>query len=496
MIRKTYDGVYFKALDDSTGEFEAVVSVFGNVDLQGDRTMPGAFAKSLASYRDKGDPIPVIWSHDWGDPFAHIGYVDAADAREVLADEAKSFGDITGGLFVKGRLDVNKPYARQVYDLLKDRRIREWSFAYDVVDEATAKDGANELNEVSLFEVGPTLKGANPATATLGVKSILDTAAAENKVYSRFERWLNIDAEVAHKMLRDLNEETLHVEKNASNQSGGSLEPDGLKWDGGAAMQSCSNASDFRQIAFERDNDSDPDTAAHWALPHHPSPGADPDPTGVGAALGALAGGRGGAPDLKDTSAARSHLEAHRASFEANKNEGAEEKTAEDAAWFDEVYAKAEFKPWHIEERDGKYCVIKDSDGTNEGCHDNRNDAVNQLRALYANEPSAASDDGMPKSLEFTVNGVHANYTLSPDPMTTAIVTYSTTGNGTFKADKAGRSISKENETRLRQAYALIGDMLAMLGDEPAAEEGKSVEADPALAELEEYKRKLGLADL
>ena len=97
MIRKTYDGVYFKALDDSTGEFEAVVSVFGNVDLQGDRSMPGMFSKSLDRWRERGDPIPVIWSHDWGNPDAHIGYVMPQDAYEVLAgDDSKALGEITG----------------------------------------------------------------------------------------------------------------------------------------------------------------------------------------------------------------------------------------------------------------------------------------------------------------------------------------------------------------------------------------------------------------
>jgi hypothetical protein len=83
------------------------------------------------------------------------------------------------------------------------------------------------------------------------------------------------------------------------------------KWDGAAAMRTCKSASDFRAIAFERDNDSDPDTAAHWALPHHPRPGAGADAGGVSAALGALSGARGGAPDLKNAGAARSHLQAH-----------------------------------------------------------------------------------------------------------------------------------------------------------------------------------------
>lgn len=43
-------------------------------------------------------------------------------------------------------------------------------------------------------------------------------------------------------------------------------------------------------------------------------------------------------------------------------------------------------KPWHIEERDGEYCVIKDDDGEVEGCHETRDEAEDQLAALYASE--------------------------------------------------------------------------------------------------------------
>lgn len=47
--------------------------------------------------------------------------------------------------------------------------------------------------------------------------------------------------------------------------------------------------------------------------------------------------------------------------------------------------------PWHLEARDGKVCVIKDSDGSVAGCHVTRADAIKQQRALYANESRMAS---------------------------------------------------------------------------------------------------------
>lgn len=47
--------------------------------------------------------------------------------------------------------------------------------------------------------------------------------------------------------------------------------------------------------------------------------------------------------------------------------------------------------PWHLQRRDGRWCVIKDADGSSEGCHDARVDAIKQQRALYANEARTAA---------------------------------------------------------------------------------------------------------
>lgn len=68
--------------DEDSGEFEALVSVFGNVDHYGEVVMPGAFKASLAQWKDRGDPIPVIWSHQWADPFSHLGIVKSAEETE------------------------------------------------------------------------------------------------------------------------------------------------------------------------------------------------------------------------------------------------------------------------------------------------------------------------------------------------------------------------------------------------------------------------------
>lgn len=168
--RAVYDIETFKSLGDpETGRFEAIVSVFGNVDFQGDRVVEGAFTNSIDEWKASGSPIPVIWSHQWGNPDAHIGSVDPSDIEEIPGK----------GLKVVGDLDTEEPFARRVYKLLKSRRVKEFSFAYDVVRETKAEDGANELLELRIIEVGPTLRGANPDTELLGVKAELEEAATK-----------------------------------------------------------------------------------------------------------------------------------------------------------------------------------------------------------------------------------------------------------------------------------------------------------------------------
>ncbi|MGQ4514226.1 HK97 family phage prohead protease [Streptomyces sp. DW26H14] len=150
------------------GEFIAIVSVFGNIDSVGDKVVPGAFTDTLAEWAAKQDPIPAIWSHAWSDPFSHVGVLKEAQQTDI-------------GLQVRGQiedLDTN-PTAAQVYRLLKGRRVTQFSFAYDVVEGAWVESedeqgnpvGYYELRKLKLYEVGPTLIGANQETELLAAKA-------------------------------------------------------------------------------------------------------------------------------------------------------------------------------------------------------------------------------------------------------------------------------------------------------------------------------------
>lgn len=78
-------------------------------------------------------------------------------------------------------------------------------------------------------------------------------------------------------------------------------------WDGNAAMSACSSAADYRSICAGEHSHGSPDERAHWALPHHKSPGAAPNRAGVNNALSRLPQTQ----DLANRQAAESHLQAH-----------------------------------------------------------------------------------------------------------------------------------------------------------------------------------------
>jgi HK97 family phage prohead protease len=267
MSTKTLEDARFKAVEVVVGEHEIefyALAFSKTPDKQGDRIHPRALDAWLRKFYAAGKPLPISFHHSAilgqgaGDPFSVIGYAPA-DPEHVSVDDY--------GLKVRAILETEiNDKAEQVYRLAKRGVLTGASavFASNVKAEKRLDDGSVLIMDIpEVREAGPTLTPANDDAHVLSVK-------AE-------ERELE-------------------------------------KWDGAAAMRSCDTAAEFRQIAFELQNDSDPATAAHWALPHHPRPGADADQGGVSAALGRL-NQTGATVMSKD--AIRSHLEAHQPSERA-----------------------------------------------------------------------------------------------------------------------------------------------------------------------------------
>lgn len=151
------------------GQFTGYASVFGNKDAYGDVVQPGAFKETLADWEAAKENLPVLWGHDMGDPFSNIGVVTAAEEDER-------------GLKVTAQLDLENPKAAQVYRLLQKRAVGQMSFAYDVLEGHSVKEGDEEyysLDRLKLYEVSIVPIGANQETEILAVKAAAQWPAVE-----------------------------------------------------------------------------------------------------------------------------------------------------------------------------------------------------------------------------------------------------------------------------------------------------------------------------
>jgi HK97 family phage prohead protease len=236
---------------------------------------PGAFTRTLNNNRSQ---VQVLFNHGHDPRYG-----------ELPIGVIKKLEEDGRGLYAEVELH-DGPDNENIRAALASGALRAMSIQFETLaEEFNADRTERNIREVKLWEFGPVTFPANEA-ATASLHSLAEFAV-------------------------ELEEQ----------------------WDGAAALRSASSAAEFRQIAFERNNDSDPDTAAHWALPHHQRPGAGPDATGVAAALAALHGGRGGTPDLvQSVATVEAHLQRHQS--EASSSD-ARESTVTEArpTWYVEL---------------------------------------------------------------------------------------------------------------------------------------------------------------
>src|SRR5690606_1485670 len=186
------------------GQFLAYASTWTREpDSYGDVVAKGAFAETITAWKEGGDSLPILYGHDMIDPFSNLGA-----AIELAEDDH--------GLLVKGQLDLENPKAKQVYRMLKGRRINQLSFAYDVLEDGVVDLGdektARELRKLKLYEVSIVPIGANQDTEVLAVKANAEAIKAGRVISAK-----NLDS---LKAARDaLNEVITTAEKEPDNDT-------------------------------------------------------------------------------------------------------------------------------------------------------------------------------------------------------------------------------------------------------------------------------------
>lgn len=164
--RKSF-GITLKESDDSLGRVVALVSAFGVVDDQDEELMPGAFKDALA--RNGEFPFPFMWHHKWDDLGAHLGGFTGEETDD--------------GLVITIDFDMDDVDGQKAYRLVKSGRVRQFSIggfepSGSVRLEKRGDRDVWAVYEFDLVEVSLVLRGSNPETRVIDVKSAAELVAA------------------------------------------------------------------------------------------------------------------------------------------------------------------------------------------------------------------------------------------------------------------------------------------------------------------------------
>ncbi len=133
-----------KATNDAQGIVEGYLNFIGNIDFGEDRTMPGAFKKTLAdSYARKRTQgldflFPYLWNHDYGIP-PPGGIFEANEDRK--------------GLYIKVQLNQDTQLGRELFSSFRSGFLKKQSMGYKAINFEYVKDEETKRTIRNLLEV-------------------------------------------------------------------------------------------------------------------------------------------------------------------------------------------------------------------------------------------------------------------------------------------------------------------------------------------------------
>ncbi len=136
------------------GEFEGLLSVYGNVDLGGDIVVPGAVQKVETT---PDGSIRILDGHDVRSP---VG-------KGLLTDSPE-------GLRLKGQLNLAVARARELFALMKQGVLGGLSIGFNILPGGaeTRPDGVRLLKRIHLFEASLVSFPMNPLATISAVKQL------------------------------------------------------------------------------------------------------------------------------------------------------------------------------------------------------------------------------------------------------------------------------------------------------------------------------------
>lgn len=153
------------------GQFEGHGSVFGNVDLQNDVIVAGAFSDTLKEHKEKGQLPQMFWMHQ----------PDQVPGKWLHMNEDSK------GLHVIGQL-LPTTLGKDMHILLKAKAVRGLSVGFMVREESFSKDGVRMITNIDLWETSLVSLAANPLAEVESAKARLSSSGEFVPTLRQFER--------------------------------------------------------------------------------------------------------------------------------------------------------------------------------------------------------------------------------------------------------------------------------------------------------------------
>ncbi len=139
-------GGEIKATNDQKGIVEGYLNYIGNIDYGDDRTMPGAFRKTLSdSYsRKAAQDLDFLWPYLWNHDYSQLppgGVFEANEDRK--------------GLYTKTQFNLDLQMGRELYASFKMGTMKKQSMGYKAIQVDWVKEGGKSIRnllEVAVME--------------------------------------------------------------------------------------------------------------------------------------------------------------------------------------------------------------------------------------------------------------------------------------------------------------------------------------------------------
>lgn len=157
-------GGQVKATNDDQGIIEGYLNYIGNIDFGDDRTMKGAFRKTLQdSYsRKSAQGLDYLWPYLWNHDYNILPPGGIFDANEDK-----------NGLYIKTQFNMETQLGRELYSSFKQGMMKKQSMGYRAIQVEWVKDDGRSIRnllEVAVMEGSAVVFPMNDLAAVEVVK--------------------------------------------------------------------------------------------------------------------------------------------------------------------------------------------------------------------------------------------------------------------------------------------------------------------------------------